>query len=225
MSNACVSGSSSEALPSAALIPPSAAPEWLRVGWIFEIIATSAPASNASMAARMPAQPAPTTSTSCFASTGLGRYRIDGAKRLVSTARPNGCSRSHDCDRETSCTAHASSGGARRGVGRMPGTSRSARGRSTSAREPRRVRPARAPRARRSWRAGAAASLTRPRPAGSRAPSTTADPARAQRRRRGIRRSTRAARPLRGARARPRPGRSFGRQATMATARSRDAAR
>src|SRR5215510_1833243 len=31
--------------------------------------ATSAPASCASMAARMPAQPAPTTSTSCFAST------------------------------------------------------------------------------------------------------------------------------------------------------------
>ena len=50
-------------------MPPSAAPEWDRVGWIFEIIATSAPASNASIAARMPAQPAPTTSTSCFAIT------------------------------------------------------------------------------------------------------------------------------------------------------------
>ena len=46
MSYACCSGSSSEALPSAALIPPSAAPEWLRVGWIFETRATSAPASN-----------------------------------------------------------------------------------------------------------------------------------------------------------------------------------
>ena len=32
MSKACFSGSSSEAFPSAALIPPSAAPEWLRVG-------------------------------------------------------------------------------------------------------------------------------------------------------------------------------------------------
>ena len=38
-------GSSSEAFPSAALIPPSAAPEWLRTGWIFEMSATSAPAS------------------------------------------------------------------------------------------------------------------------------------------------------------------------------------
>src|SRR5712691_9150026 len=33
--------------------------------------ATSAPASNASIAARIPAQPAPTTRTSCFASTTL----------------------------------------------------------------------------------------------------------------------------------------------------------
>src|SRR6266566_6828699 len=46
-------------------MPPSAAPECDRVGWIFEIIATFAPASKASMAARMPAQPAPTTRTSC----------------------------------------------------------------------------------------------------------------------------------------------------------------
>ena len=45
MSNAWLSGLSSAALPSAALIPPSAAPEWLRVGWSFETIATSAPAS------------------------------------------------------------------------------------------------------------------------------------------------------------------------------------
>src|SRR5688500_8197752 len=50
-------------------MPPSAAPEWLRVGWSLETIATSAPASCASIAARMPAQPAPITSTSCFAST------------------------------------------------------------------------------------------------------------------------------------------------------------
>jgi hypothetical protein len=69
VSYACFSGSSSDALPSAALIPPSAAPEWLRTGWIFEISATSAPSSYASMAARIPAQPAPTMTTSCFAST------------------------------------------------------------------------------------------------------------------------------------------------------------
>src|SRR5438045_9193895 len=50
-------------------MPPSAAPEWLRVGWSFEITPTFAPASYASMAARMPAQPAPTTRTSCVAST------------------------------------------------------------------------------------------------------------------------------------------------------------
>src|SRR5205823_13411225 len=50
-------------------MPPSAAPEWLRTGWILEISATPAPASCASMAARIPAQPAPTTSTSCSAST------------------------------------------------------------------------------------------------------------------------------------------------------------
>ena len=37
MSYACFSGLSSDAFPSAALIPPSAAPEWLRTGWIFEI--------------------------------------------------------------------------------------------------------------------------------------------------------------------------------------------
>src|SRR5438270_4418481 len=64
-------------------MPPSAAPEWLRTGWIFERSATSAPASWASIAARMPAQPAPTTRTSCFASTneeaigsGSGRARV-----------------------------------------------------------------------------------------------------------------------------------------------------
>ena len=37
MSKAWISGESSAALPSAALMPPSAAPEWLRVGWSFEI--------------------------------------------------------------------------------------------------------------------------------------------------------------------------------------------
>ena len=39
MSKAWISGLSSEAFPSAALMPPSAAPECDRVGWIFEIIA------------------------------------------------------------------------------------------------------------------------------------------------------------------------------------------
>jgi len=76
VSNAWISGLSSPVFPSAALMPPSAAPEWLRVGWSLETIATSAPASCASMAARMPAQPAPMTSTSCLASTSGGRYRI-----------------------------------------------------------------------------------------------------------------------------------------------------
>src|SRR3954466_14505493 len=71
VSYAWISGSSSEAFPSAALMPPSAAPECERVGWSFEIIATSAPASKASIAARMPAHPAPTTGTSCFAITEL----------------------------------------------------------------------------------------------------------------------------------------------------------
>src|SRR3954454_11344217 len=59
-------------------MPPSAAPEWLRVGCSLEITATFAPASYASMAARIPAQPAPTTRTSWVASTrpeaiGTGR--------------------------------------------------------------------------------------------------------------------------------------------------------
>src|SRR4051812_17624613 len=50
-------------------MPPSAAPEWLRVGWSLEMTATSAPASYASIAARIPAQPAPTIRTSWDAST------------------------------------------------------------------------------------------------------------------------------------------------------------
>src|SRR5688500_7329143 len=56
-------------------MPPSAAPEWLRVGCSLETMATSAPASWASIAARMPAQPAPITSTSCFASTAVDATR------------------------------------------------------------------------------------------------------------------------------------------------------
>ena len=43
MSNVWLSGESSVALPSAALMPPSAAPECERVGWSFETTATSMP--------------------------------------------------------------------------------------------------------------------------------------------------------------------------------------
>ena len=45
-------------------MPPCAAPEWLRTGWTLVTRATSAPASCAAMAARIPARPAPTTTTS-----------------------------------------------------------------------------------------------------------------------------------------------------------------
>src|SRR3954449_6303144 len=69
-------------------MPPSAAPEWLRVGWIFETSATFAPTSKAAMAARMPAQPAPTTRTSCSpitCSDATGRWKAGasgpGARR------------------------------------------------------------------------------------------------------------------------------------------------
>ena len=65
-SNAWFSGESSSRLPSAALMPPCAAPEWLRTGCILETIATSAPRSAASTAARMPARPPPTTTMSCL---------------------------------------------------------------------------------------------------------------------------------------------------------------
>src|SRR2546423_1678176 len=82
--------SSSAAFPRAALIPPSAAPEWLRTGWILEINATSAPVSCASIAARMPAQPAPTTSTSCFAST---------SRNLSDEAQPPFVLRRYSADR------------------------------------------------------------------------------------------------------------------------------
>src|SRR6185312_13595723 len=66
-------------------MPPSAAPEWLRTGWIFEISATSAPCSWASIAARMPAQPAPTMRTSCFASTTSDAIR--SSRKRASDAR------------------------------------------------------------------------------------------------------------------------------------------
>src|SRR3712207_3163609 len=68
-------------------MPPSAAPEWLRVGWSFEIIATSAPASCAAIAARIPAQPAPTTRTSCFASTAKDPTETPRGSALLQEAR------------------------------------------------------------------------------------------------------------------------------------------
>src|SRR5436309_6943783 len=71
-------------------MPPSAAPEWLRTGWIFEISATSAPASNASMAARIPAKPAPTMRTSCVASTAFGRYTKQPPLRLATNGAKAG---------------------------------------------------------------------------------------------------------------------------------------
>ncbi len=69
--------------------------EWLLVGCSFETTPTSAPASCASMAARIPAQPAPTRSTSCLAPYG-GRYRrnpllrggTSRATRATSGSRP-----------------------------------------------------------------------------------------------------------------------------------------
>src|SRR2546428_1541976 len=64
-------------------MPPSAAPEWLRVGWSFEITPTSAPASCASIAARMPAQPAPTTRTSCVDSTPMDATETISQEALV----------------------------------------------------------------------------------------------------------------------------------------------
>jgi hypothetical protein len=64
VSKVWISGESSVALPSAALMPPSAEPECDRVGCSFETMATSAPRRLASMAARIPAHPAPTTTTS-----------------------------------------------------------------------------------------------------------------------------------------------------------------
>src|SRR4051812_14435295 len=67
-------------------MPPSAAPEWLRVGCSFEMTATSAPASCASMAARIPAQPAPTTRTSCVVSTWTDATETPGPEAAV--ARP-----------------------------------------------------------------------------------------------------------------------------------------
>src|SRR5262245_52503373 len=71
-------------------MPPSAAPECERVGCSLGTIATSAPASCASMAARMPAHPAPTTSTSCSPITVESRYpnprRWCGGKRLETRA-------------------------------------------------------------------------------------------------------------------------------------------
>src|ERR1700759_4074491 len=71
-------------------MPPSAAPEWLRVGGSLEITPTFAPASYASIAARMPAQPAPTTSTSCVASTCADASGSAGPVALSGAARSGG---------------------------------------------------------------------------------------------------------------------------------------
>ena len=79
-------------------MPPSAAPEWLRVGWSFETTATSAPASCASIAARMPAQPAPITSTSCAVSTAttLAEWRV-AARHSAGPAAATSGSTSANC--------------------------------------------------------------------------------------------------------------------------------
>src|SRR5437868_9413336 len=69
-------------------MPPSAAPEWLRVGCSFETTATSAPASWAAIAARMPAQPAPLTRTSWLPSTEKGRYRKPRRDGVSSGTKP-----------------------------------------------------------------------------------------------------------------------------------------
>ena len=52
------------ALSNRGVDPACAALEWLRMGCTFVTIATSAPARAASRAARMPAKPAPRTTTS-----------------------------------------------------------------------------------------------------------------------------------------------------------------
>src|SRR5437763_1538231 len=72
-------------------MPPSAAPEWLRTGWILESSATSAPASNASIAARIPAQPAPTMRTSCLASTTEEATQWARAKAAARTGAAASC--------------------------------------------------------------------------------------------------------------------------------------
>ena len=65
----CQRQSSSVMFPSAALIPPCAATVWERVGKSFVTQAVLKPASAAPMAARKPAPPAPTTTTSYVWST------------------------------------------------------------------------------------------------------------------------------------------------------------
>jgi hypothetical protein len=63
VSKACHSGESSSTLPRAAHIPPCAVPVCERVGYSFEITAVLT-CSDASMAARSPAPPAPTITAS-----------------------------------------------------------------------------------------------------------------------------------------------------------------
>ncbi len=63
VSKVCHSQESSSTLASAAAMPPCAAPVCERVGYSFEMTAVFAP-GPASMAARIPAPPAPTITTS-----------------------------------------------------------------------------------------------------------------------------------------------------------------
>ena len=63
MSNACHSGESSSTFASAAQTPPCAVPVCERVGYSFEITAVFT-RSDASIAARRPAPPAPTITAS-----------------------------------------------------------------------------------------------------------------------------------------------------------------
>src|SRR6478736_4085527 len=84
-------------------MPPSAAPEWLRVGCSFDTTATRAPASWASIAARMPAQPAPTTSTSngpSISTEPIGCRRSQAPDRLRPTLREHRRTRSIETPRD-----------------------------------------------------------------------------------------------------------------------------
>src|SRR3954452_16991372 len=63
-------------------MPPSAEPEWERTGCSLETMATSAPARLASIAARMPARPAPTTTTSCRSTSAPCRDVVRERVRL-----------------------------------------------------------------------------------------------------------------------------------------------
>src|SRR3954447_9694990 len=82
-------------------MPPSAEPEWERVGCSLETIATSAPARLASIAARMPARPAPTTTTSCRSKDPpdpkVRKGRARAPLRIIEVACPGHDRGSGDC--------------------------------------------------------------------------------------------------------------------------------